>query len=84
MLIKLTGVPHPDLNGGLGQPCFIDASRVALITQGNHEMIGQNPQWTAVILAVLSRERSDMLTRVWVTETPQQVADAVMKQGKFP
>ena len=31
MLIKLTTVPHPDLNGGKPQPCYIDASRVLLI-----------------------------------------------------
>lgn len=37
MLIKLTGVPHPDLNGGVGQPVYIDASRVLLITQGHHQ-----------------------------------------------
>lgn len=36
MLIKLTGVPHPDLNGGRAQPVYIDASRVLLIAQGHH------------------------------------------------
>jgi hypothetical protein len=35
MLIKLTGVPHPDLNGGKPQPIYIDASRVLLIIQGH-------------------------------------------------
>jgi len=35
MLIKLTSVPNPDLNGGQSQPCYIDASRVLLITQGS-------------------------------------------------
>ena len=35
MLIKLTGVPHPDLNGGKAQPVYIDASRVLLICQGH-------------------------------------------------
>lgn len=34
MLIKLTGVPHPDLNGGNSQPLYIDASRVLLIARG--------------------------------------------------
>ena len=37
MLIKLTGVPHPDLNDGKSMPVFIDASRVLLISQGWHE-----------------------------------------------
>ena len=37
VLIKLTGVPHPDLNDGLPQPVYIDASRVLLICQGHHE-----------------------------------------------
>lgn len=36
-LIKLTGVPHPDLNGGVAQPVYIDASRVLLICQGHHQ-----------------------------------------------
>jgi hypothetical protein len=35
VLIKLTGVPHPDLNGGKPQPIYIDASRVLLIIQGH-------------------------------------------------
>ena len=36
-LIKLTGVSHPDLNGGVAQPVYIDASRVLLICQGHHQ-----------------------------------------------
>lgn len=36
-LVKLTGVPHPDLNGGKPQAVYIDASRVLLITQGHHQ-----------------------------------------------
>lgn len=36
-LIKLTGIPHPDLNGGKPQPVYIDASRVLLISQGHHQ-----------------------------------------------
>lgn len=36
MLIKLTGVPHPDLNGGKPQAVYIDASRVLLIAQNWH------------------------------------------------
>lgn len=41
-LIKLSGVPHPDLNGGKAQPVFIDASRVLLISGGyqQHPKIG--------------------------------------------
>ncbi len=34
MLIKLTGVSNPDLNGGNPAPVYIDASRVLLITPG--------------------------------------------------
>lgn len=34
MLIRLTGIPHPDLNGGNAQPIYIDASRVLLILGG--------------------------------------------------
>jgi enamine deaminase RidA (YjgF/YER057c/UK114 family) len=41
-LIKLQGVPHPDLNGGKPQAVYIDASRVLLIIQGHvsHPKIG--------------------------------------------
>lgn len=35
MLIKLTGVAHPDLNGGRPAPVYIDASRVLLISAGH-------------------------------------------------
>lgn len=37
MLIKLTQLAHPDLNGGRPQPCYIDASRVLLICQGHFQ-----------------------------------------------
>ena len=42
MLIKLTALPHPDLNDGQPQPCYIDASRVLLIVRGHfqHPKIG--------------------------------------------
>jgi hypothetical protein len=55
MLIKLTGVPHPDLNGGKPQPVYIDASRVLLIIQGHH----QYPKIGAV------EANQDMLQALW-------------------
>jgi hypothetical protein len=36
-LIKLTAIPHPDLNGGKPQPVYIDASRVLLILGSHHQ-----------------------------------------------
>lgn len=33
-LIRLTQVPHPDLADGKPQPCYVDASRILLITRG--------------------------------------------------
>ena len=148
MLIKLTTVPHPDLNDGKPQPCYIDASRVLLIIQGHcqHPKIGsiernqetyaklragaeklaqivndyvpkmEDPvavEWmmkaratagavneavhtwgqggreqdyhprvdcTEVQLACgTALEHGVMLTRVWVSETPEQVYNAVQK-----
>jgi len=33
MLIKLTGIPHPDINGGKSAPVYIDPTRVLVITR---------------------------------------------------
>lgn len=33
MLIKLTAVPHPDINGGKSFPMYVDASRILNITR---------------------------------------------------
>lgn len=38
-MIKLTGVPHPDINGGLPWPVYIDASRVLMITRTRHQQV---------------------------------------------
>lgn len=37
MLIKLTAAPHPDLNGGLPWPTYIDASRILSIGRAMHQ-----------------------------------------------
>jgi hypothetical protein len=145
-LIKLTGIPHPDLNGGRPNAVYIDASRVLLIIQGHcqhakissieqkqeeygklragamrltavvdgympkmddplavgwmrtaqmaahavteaarewHNWIRENDyhprvDCTEVQLACgTALEHGVMLTRVWVSETPEQVADLV-------
>jgi hypothetical protein len=148
MLIKLTGVPHPDLNGGKPQPVYIDASRVLLICQGHFQYpkigaVEENQErmmalWRGVnrladktndyipdfhdpvavkwlqevraASALVSNAYADvrkadpnvfhprmectevqlacgtalehgvMLTRVWVSETPEEVAEAVTKR----
>ena len=146
MLIKLTGLPHPDLNGGRHQPVYIDASRVLLIIQGwqQYPKIGSSErkhqlysalyraaselgervsgyipsmsdpvalQWMKVAQAAAGAvsdayrawgaaytqqdlhdrmectevqlacgtalEHGVMLTRVWVTESPQEVANII-------
>lgn len=55
MLIKLTGVPHPDLNGGKAQSVYIDASRVLLICQSHVE----HPKIGSV------EEQRDLHVRIW-------------------
>lgn len=55
MLIKLTGVPHPELHGGQAQPVYIDASRVLLICPSHLEQT----RLDAV------KERKAIITRIW-------------------
>ena len=56
MLIKLTTVPHPDLNDGKPQPCYIDASRVLLIIQGH-------PQYPKIGSIESNREAYERLSK---------------------
>ena len=38
-LIKLTALSHPDLDGGISWPVYVDASRVLLITRSSHQFL---------------------------------------------
>jgi hypothetical protein len=38
-LIRLTALPHPDLNGGKPWPVYVDRSRVLLITRSWHQHV---------------------------------------------
>ena len=55
MLIKLTGTPNPDLNGGKPSPVYIDASRVLLICPSYIEP----PRLDEV------NRRKGLLSRIW-------------------
>ncbi len=56
MLIKLTGVPHPDLHGDQAPPVFVDASRVLLVCAGHVEHSK---------LEVV-KQRKDFISKMWV------------------
>src|SRR5205823_2322924 len=54
-LIKLTGVPHPDLSAGVAHPVYIDASRVLLICPSHVE----HPKLDAV------NRRKEVISQIW-------------------
>lgn len=81
-LIKLTGVPHPDLNDGKPQAVYIDASRVLLIARGHHQFpkIGsiESRQELARTMYAASCKLSDKVNEYIPTMTDPVAVDWMM------
>lgn len=83
MLIKLTGIPHPDVNGGQSWPIYIDATRVLFITRSIHRPVKMmNSNLKAELYDDLydsTRRLHEHLQKVWPTEIDNQEAAAWAK-----
>lgn len=84
MLVKLTGIPHPEINGGVPWSVYVDPTRVLLITRATHRQ-------TKLLAAEERRALYDdmrgnveqlnlLLTKKWPNEIDTQQASERAKE----
>lgn len=86
-LVRLTQIPHPEIDGGTAMPCFIDPTAVILIArsraqQWKHYAVGEqrvagDTREAVNVVDGTCIQLSGGAGVIFVQETPEEVATAI-------